>query len=173
MNAPRLLIDALAETLGQGRDLVASLPAPAYIRKVPQAFDASIGGHYRHCLDHFGGLLGGIDAGELNYDLRRRDPRIEEDPAFALEMTDRLLASARELDESMLGRPLLVRARVSATGEESPGVASTAGREVMYAIAHAVHHYALIGVIGRIQGLDLPAGFGVAPSTLQHRASAG
>jgi hypothetical protein len=173
MNAPRLLIDALAETLGQGRTLVASLGSPAYTRKIPEAFDASIGGHYRHCLDHFEGLLSGIASGELDYDCRRRDPRIEEDPAFAREATSRLLASVRALEESVLDRPLRVRARVSLTDLGPSGAASTAGREVMYAIAHAVHHYALIGVIASLQGLALPAGFGVAPSTLHHRAGTG
>jgi len=40
----------------------------------------------------------------------------------------------------------------------------------MYAVAHAVHHYALIGVMGGILGLPLPTGFGVAPSTIKHQA---
>jgi hypothetical protein len=35
-----------------------------------------------------------------------------------------------------------------------------------------VHHYALIGVMGGVMGLALPAGFGVAPSTLKHQAGA-
>ena len=46
----------------------------------------------------------------------------------------------------------------------------------MYSVAHAVHHYALIGVMGGVMGLALPPGFGVAPSTLKHQretASAG
>ncbi len=42
--------------------------------------------------------------------------------------------------------------------------------EIMYSVAHAVHHYALIGVMGGIMGLPMPAGFGVAPSTLSHQA---
>jgi len=40
----------------------------------------------------------------------------------------------------------------------------------MYAVAHAVHHYALIGVMAGIMGVELPAGFGVAPSTLKHQS---
>jgi hypothetical protein len=39
----------------------------------------------------------------------------------------------------------------------------------MYAVAHAVHHYALIGIMGGIMGLRMPPGFGVAPSTLKHQ----
>jgi hypothetical protein len=32
-----------------------------------------------------------------------------------------------------------------------------------------VHHYALIGALLRVQGVDPGAEFGVAPSTLEHR----
>jgi hypothetical protein len=39
----------------------------------------------------------------------------------------------------------------------------------MYAVVHAVHHYALIGIMGGIMGLRMPPGFGVAPSTLKHQ----
>ena len=51
--------------------------------------------------------------------------------------------------------------------QESP---STVGREIMYSIAHAAHHYAVIGVMGGIMGLKMLPGFGVAPSTLKHQA---
>ena len=39
----------------------------------------------------------------------------------------------------------------------------------MYAVAHAIHHYALLGIMCGLMGIRVPAGFGVAPSTLQHR----
>jgi hypothetical protein len=41
---------------------------------------------------------------------------------------------------------------------------------MMYSVAHAVHHYALIGVICGVTGLKMPVGLGVAPSTLKHKA---
>ena len=41
----------------------------------------------------------------------------------------------------------------------------------MYSVAHAVHHYALIGIIGGLLGVEMPPGFGVAPSTLKHQAT--
>jgi len=50
---------------------------------VPIAFNASIGGHYRHCLDHFTSLLRGLDAEAVDYDHRERDARIESQPGFA------------------------------------------------------------------------------------------
>jgi hypothetical protein len=67
-------------------------------------------------------------------------------------------------------RPLEVTCKTSHTACGSQYAPSTVGREAMYAVAHAVHHYALIGVMGGILGLPIPPGFGVAPSTLKHQA---
>ena len=47
---------------------------------------------------------------------------------------------------------------------------STFGRELVYAIAHAIHHYALISIMAGLMGAKLPKHFGVAPSTVAHNA---
>jgi len=39
----------------------------------------------------------------------------------------------------------------------------------MYAVVHAIHHYALISVMCHLLEIPLPEGFGVAPSTLKHQ----
>ena len=52
-SANRELIQSVIETLRQGEMLLAEITDENYTRKVPVAFNASIGGHYRHCLDHF------------------------------------------------------------------------------------------------------------------------
>ncbi len=56
-NEDRELIQAVIETLQQGETLLADISDVTYTCKVPGAFNASIGGHYRHCLDHFRILL--------------------------------------------------------------------------------------------------------------------
>ena len=71
-NEDHELIQAVIETLRQGETLLAGISDEAYARKVPVAFNASIGGHYRHCLDHFRALLDAATAGDLNYDHRER-----------------------------------------------------------------------------------------------------
>ena len=53
---------------------------------------------------------------------------------------------------------------------DSPLTLSTYGRELVYAIAHAIHHYALISVMARLLEVVLPAHFGVAPSTVAHQS---
>ena len=69
-----------------------------------------------------------------------------------------------------LTRALTITCKTSYAAANSQTASSTVGRELMYSVAHAVHHYALIGVMGGIMGIPMPAGFGVAPSTLKHQA---
>jgi len=142
----------------------------SYVCKVPTAFNASIGGHYRHCLDHFRSLLDSAMDGDLNYDHRERDTLIEKDHYAALNATRELIEGYERLDPAFLMRPLAVTCKTSYATNGSQVSPSTIGREIMYSVAHAVHHYALIGVMGGIMGLQMPPGFGVAPSTLKHQA---
>ena len=76
------LIDSAVEVLRQGEALLNALDDESYTRRVPAAFTSAIGGHYRHCLDHFQCLLEGVANGEVNYDHRQRDARIENDRAL-------------------------------------------------------------------------------------------
>lgn len=166
------LVQSVLETLGQGESLLAKISDATYTRKVPIAFNASIGGHYRHCLDHFRSVLDSAVDGDLNYDHRERDTLIEKDRFAALNATRELRESYERLDPFFLMRPLAVTCKTSYAESGSQASTSTVGREIMYSVAHAVHHYALIGVMGGIMGFQMPPGFGVAPSTLEHLAEA-
>jgi uncharacterized damage-inducible protein DinB len=168
-SAPAELIHAVVEALRQGEMLLAEISDEAYARKVPVAFNATIGGHYRHCLDHFRALLAAAAAGGLNYDHRERGTLIETDRYAALNATRELCAAYARLDPALLARPLAVTSKTSYSAGGSQAAPSTVGREIMYTVAHAVHHYALIGVMGSLLGLPMPPGFGVAPATLQHQ----
>src|SRR6266478_9076544 len=172
VNSPsdnRVLIESVIETLQQGETLLTDISDETYTRRVPMAFNASIGGHYRHCLDHFRSLLDSAMDGDLNYDHRERGTLIEKDRYAALNATRELIEGYERLDPAFLLRPLAVTCKTSYATSGSQVSPSTVGREIMYSVAHAVHHYALIGVMGGIMGLPMPPGFGVAPSTLKHQ----
>ena len=169
-NEDRELIQSVVETLLQGESLLTEISDDIYTRKVPFAFNASIGGHYRHCLDHFRTLLDAIPTGDLNYDHRERGTLIENDRYAALNATCALREGYEKLDPMFIQRLLMVTCKTSYSTSGSQVSQSTIGREIMYSVAHAVHHYALIGVMGGIMGLKMPDGFGVAPSTLKHQA---
>jgi len=166
----RRIVNAAIAILDQGEDLLRALSAENYTRRVPLAFNACIGGHYRHCLDHFTSLLRGLDADEVDYDHRERDARLESQPDFALALTQQMRAQLERLPLGALDAPVRARCEVSYAHGDSPVTGSTFGRELVYAIAHAIHHYALISVMARLMDAPLPEHFGVAPSTVAHNA---
>jgi hypothetical protein len=167
-NEDRELIQAVIETLQQGETLLTEISDVIYTRKVPEVFNASIGAHYRHCLDHFRNLSAAAATGDLNYDHRERGTLVENDRYAALNDTRELRESYERLDPALISRLLHVTCKTSYSTNGSQVSLSTVGREIMYSVAHAVHHYALIGVMGGIMGITVPPGFGVAPSTLKH-----
>ncbi len=164
------LHEAIAEVLRQGEALLNSLRDAEYTCKLPTVFGSTVGGHYRHCLDHFKCLLLGLDAGEINYDHRERNSWIENDCMFALAETHRILRAFESIPTRSLDCPINVRSKVNYEVDAASLIGSTVGREFMYAVAHAIHHYALIAVMCGILDVPVPAGFGVAPSTLKYHA---
>lgn len=166
----RVLAAAIA-LLGQGEELLNALGTEGYNQRIAVAFNGSIGGHYRHCLDHFASLLAGCETGTVDYDHRARDLRLETDPELAREETSILRKALGELNPDRLAERVSVQCEVSYEHGDSPLTRSTLGRELVYAIAHGIHHFALIAVMARLQGVELPADFGVAPSTVAHRES--
>jgi len=166
----RRIAGAAIAILAQGEDLLRALSKESYTRRVPLAFNACIGGHYRHCLDHFTSLLRSLDADEVDYDHRERDVRIESQPDFALLLTQQMRAQLERLPLSAFDSPVRARCEVSYAHGNSPVTGSTFGREMVYAIAHTIHHYALISVMARLMEATLPEHFGVAPSTVAHHA---
>lgn len=165
------LVQALLEVLEQGETLLAGLADDHYTTPVPVAFHATIGGHYRHCLDHVRSLLEAAGAGPLDYDRRERGTPVETSRHAALAVTRELWAGCAALPSACLNRPLPVTCKTSYATTGSQTADSTVGREAMYAVAHAVHHYALIRIMAGLLGVNLSADFGVAPSTLRHRTA--
>lgn len=165
------IVEAAVDILCQGEDLLRALTPESYTKRVPAVFDASIGGHYRHCLDHFTSLLRALDADEVDYDHRKRDPRIETQPQFALMLTMQMRRTLTELVPDTLCHEVNARCEVSYDHGNSPVTKSTLARELVYCIAHAIHHYALISVMARLMAVTLPEHFGVAPSTVAHQRS--
>lgn len=168
-NSDPTILAAALEILDQGGELLGTLSDEAYTSKLAATYHASIGGHYRHCLDHFCSLVGARGGDQVNYDHRRRDPLIETDRFAALNETRRLREALTQWDAAELGQLVEVTCKTSYAAGGSQTATASLGRELMYAVAHAVHHYALIGIIANLQGVPLPAGFGVAPSTIQHQ----
>ena len=118
--------------------------------------------HLRETLKVFEGLVGG----RIDYDQRERDERLETSRAYAMEKLAELKKQLKNLNTSV--GTLLIRQDSEAEGDEVPWAPSSLERELQFQMSHAVHHYALIAVILRLNGEVPPEGFGVAPSTLRY-----
>ncbi len=154
------------DALRQGRELLSILDNEKYTSECAHAFNATIGQHYRHCLDHFDTFLTQVSEGVVNYDLRLRKADIEENIHVALELTKEFEMAIEEMKILDPDKKIFLNA---GTGHEELTLCeSTIARELYYVTAHATHHYALIAVIGCHFGIELPKNFGIAPSTVAY-----
>ena len=137
--------------------------------------NATIGKHLRHVIVHYKALIASLrssgakhGAPSVSYDdpsHRGRGGTCESDRSVCIAESSGIQKWFKSIKEADLEKPLEARFMISSDGRES-AFTSTVGRELMFVNHHAVHHLASVAVICRDMGLDLPNGFGMAPSTL-------
>lgn len=158
--------------LQQGIDLLQGLDDHLFCDTDGHHFDSAVGKHLRHCLDHYANFLAGLETGLIDYDSRRREPRLETDRRYAIAALRELNHRLEALAAAPLDRPITV-AMYEGAGDGAPiANQSTVARELQFLLSHTVHHYALIALMLRLLGHH-PAqeGLGVAPSTLRYLRS--
>jgi len=156
--------------LKQGIDLLERHSDDTYVNTDTRTFGSGIGSHMRHVLDHYSSFLAGLETGLVNYDDRARESRIETDRTSGIERAKSLL---KKLSDSRVDPDQAIKVIVSAnTKEDDAQSMSTFGRELQFLASHTVHHYALIAIASRMQGIDPPLTFGIAPSTLKYMQTA-
>ena len=127
---------------------------------------SSIGAHVRHILDRFHCFFAGLAEASIDYDARKRGPKIEQN----VEATMFALGSVARRIERLHSLPFcseLIGVKESVLSS-SPAVEinSTLERELMGLIAHSIHHLAIIAMLARSFGHHLDSDFGKAPSTI-------
>jgi uncharacterized damage-inducible protein DinB len=163
-------VQPLVALLRQLADLVVSLSAEQYTRNPVGVVESSVGGHVRHSLDHVHALLRGLRSGEMSYDHRDRGTDVERDRLAAV---DAILRLEQELTAFPWheGRHLITLSALVAPDLPPVRVLTSPGRELAFVVSHTVHHNALIRVMVKLLGGELPADFGYAPSTVAHHRS--
>ena len=158
-------IHANLAVVRQGVALLVQLGDERYAQRLPLCYDAAIGGHLRHIIEHYQGFLAGLDDGEIDYERRARDPLVERSVDHATGLLTAIADRLRELAPSLGNRGLQVCA------ETTPGIATatTVLRELEFLLSHTTHHYSLVAVMARLQGCEPEPDFGIAPSTLKFR----
>jgi hypothetical protein len=171
MNAVSLK-SAVEDVLRQGCTMLETVSSEVYTRREDGPYGASLGAHYRHVLDHFSCLLEGLQIGQIDYDHRQRSPEIENSRAEALFVTESLIAKFRSLPDDTFRQTCTVVYSVGYDDNEAQAVGSNVGREVMFCVGHAIHHYAIVKMLCMTMAVALPYEFGIAPSTLKHLEAA-
>jgi len=165
------LIQANCELLMQGAELLSRHDDSSYQATDLATFGSGIGPHFRHVLDHYRSFLPGVETSLIDYDDRKRGTEVEKSPARAVEEIASILDALRKLDIDVNAR---VNICVSASTEGADLCSkSSFGRELQFLVSHTVHHYALIAIASRMQGIFPKQSFGVAPSTLKFLKASG
>ncbi|MCZ6727289.1 MAG: hypothetical protein O7A98_08020 [Acidobacteria bacterium] len=124
-----------------------------------------VGPHFRHCIDFYDCFLAGLEPRRIDYDARDRSAAVESAPEPALAALHRIRGRLDELGEEE-GE---LRVRADVVTEQATWTRSTVNRELLFLLSHTIHHYALIALLLRQGGIDVPTDFGFAPSTLEHQ----
>jgi hypothetical protein len=166
-----ILMTDVREVLLQGLTLLFDLDDHRYSQIAGAPFNASLGQHYRHVLEHFQSLTRGSQSGEINYDARDRNVRLQSEVTYGSIATCDVLRVLKRYTEETLARECNVTNSVGYGSAGPSTFRSNVGRELAYCAGHAIHHYAIIRLICHQIGVSVPAKFGYAPSTLKYMSS--
>ena len=170
MNTPALMTGA-REVLLQGLTLLFDLDDRRYSQIAGAPFNASIGQHYRHIIEHFQSLTRGLQSGEINYDAREMNVRLQSEVTYGSIATCDILRVLKLYTHETLARECMVTNSVGYGSAGASTFQSNISRELAYCAGHAIHHDAIIRLICHQVGVGVPAEFGFAPSTLKHMSS--
>ena len=162
------LLRANIHYLHQAVALLDRLDDGLYCKPVASFYGSSVGGHLRHCIEHYLSFLSGMESGKVDYDDRKREERLE---ILTAEASGVLVEITNAFNSLLEGEPPVgVLVKMDCGGDEIEWQPSTTGRELQFLVSHTVHHFAMIGGICRALEVEMGENFGVAPSTLRHRA---
>jgi hypothetical protein len=127
---------------------------------------STIGQHVRHILEFYICLVNSKKPGIINYDLRKRDKRLERSLPHALEGILKIISGIDGLDAPGM---ILMQSNFGLGTDSNFSFPSSMARELAYCLEHSIHHQALIKValIEMKLGHLVTPTFGVAPSTLR------
>jgi uncharacterized damage-inducible protein DinB len=161
------LTEACSNILAQLTDLVDQIRESDFVKPAETLSDSTIGQHLRHTLEFFICFEHGFDKGLINYDKRAHDKLIESDKFLALASIGRISDFVNNLTD----KPLKLEVGYDLENETFLTIDTTATRELVYNIEHAVHHMAImkIGVREIASYVKLAPDFGVAASTIRYK----
>ena len=168
MRNGNLLAEKNINFLRQAQGLIEQLDDTLFTHVNPPMFRSGVGSHIRHDLDHYLNFVAGIKTGEIDYEARKRDIRIEKNRKVALELIEYIVGDLSLMQPEDGNRPVQVKTDSDGEAAEAVWAPSTFTRELDFLLSHTVHHFGLIAMILRFQGFEPGENFGVAPSTIRY-----
>jgi len=162
------LLEANLYLLNQIAELLTRMDSETYVKKSPVFLNSAIGGHVRHCLEHYQSLVTGLPHGRINYDQRARDLQVEIQPTAAQARLGELRHQLAAVTSAALPEVILVLMDHGAAATDVVWQKSSTGRELQFLISHTIHHLALIAGLCRSHGITISENFGVAHSSLRY-----
>jgi uncharacterized damage-inducible protein DinB len=146
--------------------VINQIPNSIYLSELSEYNISAVGHHIRHIIEIYQQLITGAAEQTICYDSRRREVLIATDRRHAIIILRQLLVQIDELDEN---RQITILASYSTDiTNDNEYFESTLKRELAYAFDHTTHHLALIKLVLKILGINLPKNLGVAPATIRH-----
>jgi hypothetical protein len=158
------------QNLLQIKELICNMKEEDFSKKLEILSGSSIGQHLRHILELYQCLLDGSITNEVNYDNRKRNLKLENDPAYVLnfieEITDKIIHLKGDKMLTLFGS-------FTADSDNKTAIMTSIYRELAYNLEHSIHHQALIKIGLSAMGLSylVDSDFGVAPATIKYQNS--
>mmetsp|Transcript_23082 Transcript_23082/g.39040 ORF Transcript_23082/g.39040 Transcript_23082/m.39040 type:complete len:191 (+) Transcript_23082:150-722(+) len=179
LKAQQSVLKAAAKTvLDQKLNILRAVSQQDYVHVHTPHFNASVGGHIRHSLDHFSILLSRDFAAAspldvVDYDIRDRNTDIETNKDSAIAKTCALLTTLDDMFASpsaaqLMATPLTVRFVGDAASGETYSAPTSLAREMSFVAHHGIHHLATVKLMMQRMNYELGDGVGKAFATIQH-----
>lgn len=146
-------------------DSLHQLTVEQYVQPCTNLSGNTVGQHVRHIIEMFQCLEEGYHTGELDYEKRKREKKIETEKDFALAILPILLQQIGKVNKEI--QLLVYCDELDSVPEQ---IATNYFREIAYNLEHTIHHMALIRVgLRELGDLVIDDSYGVANSTIKHR----
>ncbi|WP_336514024.1 DinB family protein [Pollutibacter soli] len=143
------------------------LSAEQYKFSCAQLGNSTIGQHVRHIIEMFQCLENGYTTGVINYEIRKRDQKIEQDKGFAMQLLQEIHDSLAKEDKA-----LILEGVYNDDSSDLMRFPTNYYREIVYNLEHTIHHMALIRVgLRSFKEIEVPETYGVAAATVKHNKS--
>ena len=155
--------EILHQILTEQQDLLQKISPENYTLPITSLDGSTVGGHTRHIIEFLEVLLNSYFSDSINYDERKRNLELEENPQKAVETISKILSGINLPNKNLILHQTI--------GNISLEITTNFYRELLYNIEHCIHHQALIKVAFNEMKMShlLNKNFGVAPSTIQYR----